>query len=154
MDDAGSDRPAAEEPTPRRALRPHAVSTANARDVSDQRKAVDKNIRCFAQVAAVCREANGLDRGTTRWNSVSKYEHFCQDCVLWFGSGEGRRVWQEQQKHGKCSKDGRTCSSNYTASGFLALLILYKVCIIFLRRQKSSTCNWISPMMLKFAEPL
>jgi hypothetical protein len=58
---------------------------------------------CFAQAHERCRAAGGASR-CARWHAVSAHEHFCQDCVDFYGRGEGWHLWQaEQEAGGKCS---------------------------------------------------
>ena len=58
---------------------------------------------CFAQAHERCRAAGGAS-SCARWHAVSAHEHFCQDCVDFYGRGEGWHLWQaEQESGGKCS---------------------------------------------------
>lgn len=60
-------------------------------------------LQCFAQVAERCRASAGVSASAPRWHHISEHEHFCHDCVEFYGRGDGRRIWQTHQLHAKCS---------------------------------------------------
>ena len=48
---------------------------------------------CFAQAHERCRAAGGTS-SCARWHAVSAHESFCQDCVDFYGRGEGWHLWK------------------------------------------------------------
>ena len=48
---------------------------------------------CLAQAHERCRATGGASN-CARWHAVSAHEHFCQDCVDFYGRGEGWHLWK------------------------------------------------------------